>query len=108
MGMQIARQYPDKQVSTSSLDSIALGVTIGLLVVLGLMLTFFIPALPAPNPRRGFDFFSWFVAIQTEKIVAAGSKTVLRPGLDLDDDEVVQSLGELKVRSVEEQDLMDF
>lgn len=55
-GMQFARQYPDKQVSTSSQDTIALEVTIGLLVVLGQMLTFFIPALPAPNPRRGFDF----------------------------------------------------
>lgn len=46
--------------------------------------------------------------MQMEETVAAGSKTILRAGLDLDDDEVVQSLGELKVRFVEEQDLMDF
>ncbi|KAF5331569.1 hypothetical protein D9611_007562 [Ephemerocybe angulata] len=81
-GMQFARQYPDKQVSTSSQDTIALETRVRL--------------------------FSWFVAMQMEETVAAGSKTILRAGLDLDDDEVVQSLGELKVRFVEEQDLMDF
>jgi hypothetical protein len=71
------------------------------LLVLGTVLTFFVPALPDNLPRRGFDLHSWFVAMQTGEIVASRGDVVMQKGMDLSDPTVVRPLGQMRLRFIE-------
>jgi hypothetical protein len=100
-GTQLARQYPDDQVTFTSLSHSALGIVVGSLLALGTVLTFFVPALPANLPRRGFDLHSWFVAMQTGEIVASRGDVVMQKGMDLGDPSVGRPLGQMRLRFIE-------
>ena len=99
-GTQLARQYLDDQVTSTSLSHGALGIVVGSLLALGVVLTFFVPALLDNLPRRGFDLHSWFVAMQTGEIVASRGDVVMQKGMDLDDPNVARPLGQMRLRCI--------
>jgi hypothetical protein len=63
-------------------------------------MTFFLPALPDGLPRRGFDFYSWFAAMQTGEIVPSRGRR-LEKRLDVEDRDVRDRLKELRVKFIE-------
>ena len=72
-----------------------------MIFALGVVMTFFLPALPDGLPRRGFDFYSWFAAMQTGEIVPSRGRRRLEKKLDVEDREVRERLKELRVRFIE-------
>ncbi|QRW13001.1 exonuclease [Ceratobasidium sp. AG-Ba] len=66
----VARYYSDKTVAYVSVSMFWLGILLFNMLLLGYVVTIFVPRLPLGLPRRDFGVFSWLAAIEGDAILS--------------------------------------
>ncbi|KAJ8469557.1 hypothetical protein ONZ45_g16854 [Pleurotus djamor] len=95
-GDLVARSYSDSVLSSASLNYIYMGVFSGVVLVLGLLASLFVPKLPLGVPKRGFELYSWVAALYGDDVATAIRSTGIGKNMELN--ELERRLGDVKLR----------
>ncbi|KAF9448401.1 hypothetical protein P691DRAFT_669523 [Macrolepiota fuliginosa MF-IS2] len=104
-GSILARAYPDRVLASAYMDPKQMIIALGVIFVLGLVATLFVPRLPMGVPRRGFELYSWVAAFYADELVGAGlggaqGHIGLPIGRRMEIEEIEQRVGDVRFRYV--------
>ncbi|KAF8883434.1 hypothetical protein BD779DRAFT_1443935 [Infundibulicybe gibba] len=96
-GPVVARSYPDRVMSSASIQPIEMAIALGAIFILGWVAGMFVPKLPLGVPRRGFELYSWLAAFHADELVGERGPGLAR-NMELAD--IQERVGGLKFRYV--------
>ncbi|RDB19547.1 hypothetical protein Hypma_013386 [Hypsizygus marmoreus] len=97
-GKLLARRYPDRVLSSASVNPLYMSIYLLLVLIFGLLAGFFVPKLPLNVPHRGFEVYSWMAAFHADELVGERRNVGIARNMELDD--IEHQMGELRFRYV--------